>query len=181
MSFKRIKGSLASGHPKTSRAGQQMYRLGGNAYDAVCASAFAACVAEPLLTSLGGGGIMMARDHGEAPVYGLDFFVNFPGLDGLKKLDFDTLEVKFSGETQHFQTGKSTTAVPGTLKGLLWIIENKCKLPLKQIVQPAIELAENGVEVSSIQSYTMDLLEPLLSVDKSGKEIFIFQQRNSTI
>ncbi|MGZ8409781.1 MAG: gamma-glutamyltransferase, partial [Hyphomicrobium sp.] len=55
------KGAIASGHPATCRAAAAILDDGGNAFDAALAGMCAACVAEPLLGSLGGGGFLLAR------------------------------------------------------------------------------------------------------------------------
>ena len=54
-------GEVASGHPEVSEAAARVLREGGDAFDAAVAAAFAACVAEPMFASLGGGGFLLAR------------------------------------------------------------------------------------------------------------------------
>lgn len=69
---------IASGHPLVSEAAAAILTQGGNAFDAVVAAGFAGAVAEPALTSLGGGGFLLARTaRGEATLF--DFFVDTPG------------------------------------------------------------------------------------------------------
>jgi len=53
-------GAVACGHPTTAAAAMQILEAGGNAFDAAIAAQFAACVAEPVLTSLAGGGFLLA-------------------------------------------------------------------------------------------------------------------------
>ncbi len=55
------KGAVAAGHPVTAEAAAALLDAGGNAFDAALAGLCAACVAEPVLTSLGGGGFPTAR------------------------------------------------------------------------------------------------------------------------
>lgn len=170
MKYQKTKGSLASGHKLTTEAGLEMLKLGGNIYDACVAAAFAAPCTEPLLTSIAGGGILTGFQNGRPFVY--DFFVNFPGLSGLEKLEFDRLTVKFTDSEQAFMIGKASSAVPGTLIGLIETHQDLGKLPITEVLAPAIDYAQNGVLISSIQSMTMDLLEPLLSIDSEGEGIF---------
>ncbi len=170
MKYRKTKGALATGHPITTEAGIRILELGGNIFDACVASGFTAPISEPLLTSLAGGGIMVGQDQKEEFSY--DFFVNFPGLNGLRLKEFDPLDVKFSGQTQRFHIGQATIAVPGTLKGLLDIHKNHGRLPLEEVLRPAIDFARNGVEITPIQSYTMDLLAPLLDFTKEMRSLF---------
>ena len=67
-------GAVAAGHDVTARAAADVLEAGGNAFDAVTAAMWTACVAEPVLASLGGGGFVMTRPAGKPPrLY--DFFV----------------------------------------------------------------------------------------------------------
>jgi gamma-glutamyltranspeptidase/glutathione hydrolase len=54
-------GCVAAGHPVTADAAHEVLRAGGNAFDAALAAVAAACVAEPVLASPGGGGFLLAR------------------------------------------------------------------------------------------------------------------------
>ena len=55
-------GIVASGHQQTSNAAVEVLAMGGNAFDAALGALCAACVCEPLLTSLGGGGFLLYWD-----------------------------------------------------------------------------------------------------------------------
>ena len=78
MSPKGTKGIVAAGHPETTRTAAIILEEGGNAFDAVLAAIFAASVVEPVLSSLGGGGFLLARPGEKADVGGeavlYDFF-----------------------------------------------------------------------------------------------------------
>ena len=56
--MRRSLGVIAAGHTVTAEAAEHMLRAGGNAYDAVLAGMCAACAAEPVLASPGGGGFL---------------------------------------------------------------------------------------------------------------------------
>ena len=67
------KAIVASGHPEVSKAALEIIEAGGNAFDAVIGAGFAATVAEPALTSLGGGGFLLSRPKsGHSTLF--DFF-----------------------------------------------------------------------------------------------------------
>ena len=67
--------AVAAGHRLTAETAAETLRAGGNAVDAAVAGALTACVAEPVLASLLGGGFLMARKpNGDARL--LDFFVH---------------------------------------------------------------------------------------------------------
>ncbi len=161
--------AVASGHPATTAAASEVLDAGGNAIDACVAAGFAASVAEPTLTSLGGGGFLLARTAaGEEIVF--DFFVDTPGRRADPPpeapgagLDFDEVIVSFTGADQSFHVGLGSVAVPGCLAGWLHAHRRLGRLPLDAVVGPARRLAEAGVEVNEQQAYLLRILAPILT------------------
>ena len=66
---KRRKGAISGGHPDTVRAAQITLEEGGNAFDAVMAAMVASSITEPVLSSMGGGGFLMAAPAGSRSDY----------------------------------------------------------------------------------------------------------------
>ena len=160
------KTTVASGHPCTSQAAIDIMEAGGNAFDAVVAAGFTAAVAEQALTSLGGGGFLLASTtDGEEILF--DFFTDTPGL-GLSPGDlephFFPVTISFSGSDQDFNIGLGSVAVPGNLKGFLHVHQRLGRLPLKEVLAPAIEAARKGVAINHRQAHFMDLLRPIMSL-----------------
>lgn len=157
--------AVASGHPATTAAAVEVLAAGGNAVDACIAGGFAAAVAEPTLTSLGGGGFLLARTpDGDEMLF--DFFVDTPGRGAPSRvgaLDFDEVVVRFSGADQAFHVGLGSVAVPGCLPGWLHAHRRLGRLPLDEVTGPARRLASNGVEVSEQQAYLLRILEPIFT------------------
>ena len=114
---------VAAGHPETAGAAATILRAGGNAYDAVVAAGFAAAVAEPGLSSLGGGGFLLASPAtGAATLF--DFFVDTPGRGHTpSELEphFTPVTIRFSGAEQVFHAGYGSVATPGCLAGYLHV------------------------------------------------------------
>ena len=174
-----MKGVVSSGHPLTSRAASEMLSLGGNAFDAVLAAGFASVVAEPSLTSFGGGGFLLAHTEKDKKDILFDFFVNTPGL-GLNKPvspEMNAVPIRFSGCTQIFHTGFGSVAVPGMLKGLLHVHNKLATLPLNKIMAPALSYLEEGVEINKRQEIFLGLLEPIMTASEYGKSIFLINDR----
>lgn len=174
MEKKIIKAAVASGHPQVTEAACEILQDGGNAFDAVVAAGFASSVAEPALTSLGGGGFLLARtDHGDTTLF--NFFVDTPGR-GLKskhlKPHFLPITVRFPSSEQVFNTGLGSAAVPGNLRGFLHIHEKLGCLPLAQVLAPAIHLARDGLRLNKLQSYVLNLLYPIMTMMPAGRTIF---------
>ena len=171
------KGAVAAGHPLTAEAAGEVLRAGGNAFDAALAGLCAACVTEPVLASLGGGGFMLALPAGERPrLY--DFFVQTPGLRlPAEELDFHRVEVDFGSTTQGFHIGRGTAAVPGMVRGLFEVHEALARMPLSEIVHPAVELASRGVEISDYQAYLLGVVRSIFSATEASLAIFGSRER----
>ncbi len=169
-----MKGAAASGHPLTTGAACEMFRRGGNAFDAAVAAGFASVVAEPVLSSLGGGGFLMAHvaDRGEDVVY--DFFVDAPGRGASfsETPVLEPVEIRFKSTVQVFHIGTASVAAPGMLKGLLRFHRELASMDIRDIIRPALRYLEQGVELDGLQSYLIKILLPILTVTGYGKEIF---------
>ena len=175
------KGAVAAGHPLTAEAAGEVLHAGGNAFDAALAGLCAACVTEPVLASLGGGGFMLALPAGERPrLY--DFFVQTPGRRlPEKELDFHRVEVDFGSTTQAFHIGRGTTAVPGLVRGLFEVHEALGRMPLSEIVHPAVEFANRGVEISDYQAYLLGVVRSIFGATEASLAIFGSPKRSGEL
>ncbi len=164
---------IATGHKAVTQAAATLLANGGNAFDAAVAAGFAGAVAEQTLTSLGGGGFLLARTAEHKEIF-FDFFVDTPGL-GLdtKTIDphFYPVKINFGGSTQEFNIGLGSVAVPGTLKGLLHVHERLGQLPLSEVLNPAIELARGHV-LNAFQAGFLEMLHPILTMTATGRAIY---------
>ena len=165
---------IASGHQEVSRAALAILDGGGNAFDAAVAGGFVSAIAEPALTSLGGGGFLLAAERdGTSTLY--DFFVDTPGR-GLnpESLDahFHPVTIDFKGATQTFNIGAGSVGVPGMLRGLVDVQGHRGRLPLGDVLAPAIALAKDGVVLTELQASTLSLLYPILGSTPEGAAMF---------
>jgi gamma-glutamyltranspeptidase/glutathione hydrolase len=151
-----------------------MLRLGGSAIDAAVAGAFAATVAEPTLASLGGGGFCLTAAPDEAPRVA-DFFVDMPG-HGQRVAAAEPmtkLSVTFgSGTQQEFHVGWSSVAVPGTLTGLLTLHARDGRLPLSEIIAPALVAARDGIMLDRVQVDFIRVIGPILRLTAESAALF---------
>ena len=163
---------VAAGHPRTAEAAQHVLDAGGNAFDAAMAAMAAACVAEPVLCSLGGGGVLLARPEGRQPVL-YDFFVQTPKqrIDAASA-DFHPVLCDFGTAQQVFHVGLGSVATPGCVKGLFQVVEELGTMPMRAVVEPAIELARQGVELNRLQAYIFDVVGPIYMITEASRAIF---------
>jgi len=166
------RGVVAAGHPLTAEAAQRVLQDGGNAFDAVLAAMCAACVAEPVLASLGGGGFLLAQTaEGRDRVY--DFFVHTPRVKRpADELDFRPMDVDFGSTTQTFHVGLGAIATPGLVGGLFEIHRDLGYMPLREVVAPAIALARHGVRVNEFQGYVFRIVAPSFVATPEARAVF---------
>jgi len=136
-------GMVASAHPMASQAGIHILKIGGNAVDAAVATAFALAAVEPNASGLGGGGYLVLKMVQEKQPVFLDYREKAPG-GATAKVFYETDQSFY--EMTHY--GGKSIGVPGMVAGLFSLHEKYGKLPLAQVLQPAIEYCDNGVTVS---------------------------------
>ncbi len=166
---------MAAGNRDTVAAAVSVLRAGGNAFDAALAAGFAAAVTEPGLSSLGGGGFLLAHHaSGRQELY--DFFVDVPGRGRsaqVREPHFTPVTVQFAGIAQVFYAGYGSVAVPGCLDGYLMAHARLGRLPLAAVVGPAQRLAEDGFALAPTQADVLQLLTGILSLTKEGRAAFL--------
>jgi gamma-glutamyltranspeptidase / glutathione hydrolase len=127
-------GMVASAHPLASQAGLNILKAGGNAIDAVVATAFANGVVEPNANGLGGEGYIVIYLKGQNKVTSIDYRSR-ASLNEVK-------DAKWPSD------GHMGVAVPGTVAGLAKALKEYGTMSLAQVMAPAIKLAEDGFVVS---------------------------------
>ena len=170
-----MRGAIAAGHPLTAEAGARVLAEGGNAVDACVAAALASWVVESPLTGPGAGGFMLVHRAGDRSDRLLDFFVAVPGL-GERPLhpgEMEAVDVDFDREsTQVFRIGAASCAVPGAPAGLEAAHRGYGTLPWRQLFEPALELARNGIELTRAQAYLHAILDLILRHTDEGRRIY---------
>jgi gamma-glutamyltranspeptidase/glutathione hydrolase len=134
------KGMVVSSHRDAARAGARILEAGGNAIDAAVATAFAVGVAQPFSAGVGGGALALVRlESGEiraldaretAPAAATPTMFREPGVPERASVH-----------------GALAVAVPSFVPGMIALLERYGTLPLADVLAPAIELAEEGVEI----------------------------------
>ena len=158
---------MASGHKETSKAARILLQEGGNAFDAALGAMCAACVSEPMLASLGGGGYLLAQTAaGDTQVY--DFFTQTPSATA-GELDFYPIQADFGTTTQEFHIGVGSIAVPGVVAGLFAVHQANCRLPLKKIIEPAVYLAREGLRINRLQIYINEILGAIVDASPEAR------------
>ncbi|MBL7739311.1 MAG: gamma-glutamyltransferase [Chitinophagaceae bacterium] len=146
-------GAVVSAHPLASQTGLTILKQGGNAIDAAIATQLALAVVYPQAGNLGGGGFLVAR-LSDGKEITIDYREMAPG-----KAHRD-LYIDSSGEarTDKSQNGHLSGGVPGTVAGLFESAKYG-KLPFAKLIQPAIDLAENGFVIGKREAANLNALQ----------------------
>ncbi len=164
---------VAAGHRVTAEAGAEVLRAGGSAVDAAVAALAAACVAEPVLCSPGGGGFALLRDGATGEVRVVDFFPQTPRARrqeagaGEREIVAD-----FGTATQAFHIGPATAAMPGFFAGIEAMRGLAGRLPLGALFAPAIRAARDGVIVTPFQHYLATVVLPILTATQGAAALY---------
>ena len=132
-------GMVASRSALASDVGAQILADGGNAIDAAVGVGFAMAVTYPSAGNIGGGGFMVIH-LADGTVVANDHRERAPGAASKDMfLDDDGQVVKGLSTASHLAVG-----VPGSVAGLLDVLERYGRLDRKRVMQPAIDLAAKG-------------------------------------
>jgi len=121
---------ISSPHPLASEAGKIIYSKGGNAFDAAVASAFTLSVVEPSMSGIGGRLQVIYKQAG-GEILGIDATTQIPE-------SFDNNDIDLPSY------GYKTIGIPGVVAGLVKLHEENGVLDLQTVMQPSIDIAENG-------------------------------------
>ena len=146
-------GVATGGHEKEAEAGVRILQAGGNAVDALVAAAFTGYVVEQEQCTLGGYcrlAVFLA-ERGEFVT--IDAYVRAPGQSRPDMFEIDdSAPLTYYGHPptvgQKSEWGHLASAVPGAVAGLCTAHEMFGRLPLAQVLEPAIEAAEAGLPVT---------------------------------
>ena len=161
---------LAAGHQATAAAGIAVLEDGGTAADAAVAASLASCVAETVMTGLLGGGHAIYWDAGAGRAWNLDCFVAAPGLDAEpREVELVHLDVPFGAELVHYAVGPASCGVPGLPAGLEALWRRFGRLPWPRVVEPALRLAGDGVELPPAHASCLAMLAPVMTMDAGAR------------
>ncbi len=145
-------GMVAAAHPQAAQVGVDILKAGGNAIDAAVAVGFSLSMLEPNASGLGGGGLMLIRLADSGKVIFIDFRERAPAAasGNMYELDEDGNVKPDSRGFDPMVHGGRSVAVPGEVAGLLMALEKYGSMSRQQVIQPVIDYADNGVQVSTV-------------------------------
>jgi gamma-glutamyltranspeptidase/glutathione hydrolase len=159
-------GIVATSHPLAAQAGVRIMQDGGNAFDAAVAAAAVMNVVEPEATGIGGDVFIIAwsvkdkklialNGSGRSPAAMTPAYITGKGLSGMPMYGIDS------------------AVVPGAVDGFDQILKTYGKLTFKEVLQPAVTLAEDGFGVSERIADDWALRVRTLSMDPDSVKVYL--------
>lgn len=142
--------AVACAHPLASAIGAEIMKQGGNAYDAAIAMQLALAVVYTNAGNIGGGGFMVAKQAN-----GNTFTIDYRETAPAKASRDMYLDDKGNALTDLSLYGHKACGVPGTVAGLFATLPF-AKLSFKSLIQPAIDLAENGYVITEREASSLN-------------------------
>lgn len=136
-------GMVVSANKLASQIGVEIMENGGNAVDAAVAVGFTLAVTYPYAGNIGGGGFMVIHLKN-----GLNTTIDFREKAPLKAYKDMYLDENGNYIPSSSTEGTLSTGVPGTVAGLIYALKKYGTMKLKDVIQPAIDLAKNGWELN---------------------------------
>lgn len=119
---------VSSSHPLAVKVGMDILEKGGNAVDAAIAISYTLSVVELYGSGIGGGGVMLVLENGSDNAIAYDYRETAPLAGGIPP---------------------GYTGVPGFVKGMEEVHKDFGTLPMAELIQPAIDFAEQGFNIDS--------------------------------
>ncbi len=164
------KAMVVSARAEASKIGVMIMKMGGNAFDAMIATDLALTVSYPFAGPIGGGGFLVYRTADG----------KYGALDYREKAPAAATRDMYLDENGNIIPGKSTlggmaVGVPGTVAGLFAVYEKFGTLPFDSLIQPAIELAKNGIIITPKQAKRLNRYRKYFK--KVNKKTILFDRQ----
>ena len=159
-----------------TRAGLQMLESGGNAVDAAVAACFAVGVVEPASSGIGGGGYLVYQVGGRGGVVGFPMRGPLAARPDMYDLTGEAAVGNFgwAGVVNNENLdGPRSIAAPGAVAGLCEAQRLLGRLPLREVLAPAVSLARDGHAPGWHNIYSLGLMAPRLFAFEELRRIFM--------
>jgi gamma-glutamyltranspeptidase/glutathione hydrolase len=137
------RGMVSSAHPLATQAGLEVLEAGGNAFDAAVAVAATLNVVEPMMSGMGGFGVILLYDADKGAVRCLDASGRFPAA-----VDADVFRAPTPNHLQN-RRGAKSVSTPGNANAWESLSKQYGELPWQRLLAPAIKLADGGFVISA--------------------------------
>ena len=155
------KAAVTTISPYATQIGVEVLKRGGNAIDAAVAVSFALAVAHPQAGNIAGGGFLVYYEAKTKQVWTLDYREVAP-----RAAKSDMYLQKDGTISADATAGPRSAGVPGTVAGLAEMHERFGSRPWRELVEPAVVLAKNGVRVDTPLFEDLDAAKQTRKIDR---------------
>lgn len=160
------KGAVASVNSIATQSGVQAFERGGNAIDALAATAFTLGVVDSPNSGIGGGCFILVR-WADGSIEAID------GREMAPDAAFpDMYLVNGEYNSQLSKTGALAIGVPGSVAALEYLVKKGGKLGWREAIQPAAEIAESGFMVDKVYSTRLARSRSRLELFPESRRVF---------
>jgi gamma-glutamyltranspeptidase/glutathione hydrolase len=159
-------GMVATSQPMATQVGLDILRRGGNAMDAAIAASATQCVTEPQSTGIGGDCFILYHEAKTGKLHGLNGSGRAPGRATLE-------EFRKRGHREMPERGILSVSVPGAIDGWEQALERFGTLSFGEVLQPAIDFAEQGYAVSPVVAKFWQRNEAMLASSEPARSTLL--------
>ncbi len=165
--------AVVSAHPLATKAGIEILQQGGNAFDAAVAVSGVLAVVEPASSGLGGGGFWLlhrTKDNHQTMI------------DGREKAPLAAHQNMYLDQQGKYLPGLSkdgplSAGIPGLPAAIVHIAKKYGRIPLAELLQPAITYAEAGFTTSDRFKRMLSFRLPLIQQASSTSAVLLTQNK----
>jgi gamma-glutamyltranspeptidase/glutathione hydrolase len=170
-------GMVSSQESLATRIGVEILEQGGNAVDAAVAVGFALAVTLPRAGNIGGGGFMIVHRADRGETKAIDFRETAPA--SMTKDVY--LTEKGEADLKRSQDSGLGIGVPGTVAGMAMALERfgSGRFTLGKLIQPAAELARDGVIIGDDLAFSLKQAEARLRRFEATAKVFMTAEGNA--
>lgn len=161
--------AVATAHPLATKAGVDILKQGGNAFDAAAAITASLAVVEPYGSGIGGGAFWLIHRASDGKQTMIDGREKAP-LRAHKDMYLDKSGNVIKGLSLN---GPMAAGIPGVPAGIEHLVKNYGRLSLKDVLQPAIDQANDGFIVSERYQKLMGFRRDVVRTYPEAAAIFL--------
>ncbi len=164
-------GLCATSHPLAAKVAVGVLKSGGNAVDAAIAGALVLGIAEPQMTGIGGDCFVLLKPAGSDQIIALNG-------SGRAPTGLDAAAMRARGLTAVPVQGIEAVTLPGAIDAFCRLNADHGRLPLADVMVPAIRYADEGIPVAPRVAF--DWADDLPRLKGIARDLYSFDGRAPT-
>ena len=165
---------VATSQPMATAVALDILRRGGNAMDAAIAASATLCVTEPFSTGIGGDCFLLYHEAASNRLFGLNG-------SGRAPIKASIEEIGGRGYTTMPERGILSVTVPGAVDAWQTALERFGTMDFTEVLQPAIQFAQDGFAVTEVVAATWQMSESLLASSDGARRTYLLNGKAPSV